>query len=258
MARCGAITQDGTRCRRKVRRAGLHCYQHSGWSGSRLKPATKRRSASSSRRSSSTARRSSASRTRPSSGRSARTGFASPAQPPVPSRRTQERDRVREAAIFCADSLSEGWQETVADRATDYAATAWQRLARSRRKRNCKALARIARSILQAKAQIHKAVGWTFGRVVGTLGAGDPAQAFMRELASNIPLPIDAKMIAVARGVQIAGILLCVMDGRDLTKCECFRDLAIAETKERVNQMLVAAMSDWANLARFRPKVPQS
>lgn len=162
------------------------------------------------------------------------------------------------AAIFCADSLSEGWQEAVADRATDYAEITWQRLARSGRKRNCKALARIARSILQAKAQIHKAVGWTFGRVLGALGAGDPAQAFMRELASNIPLPPDAKMIAVARGVQVAGILLCVMDDRNLTKCECFRDLAIAETKERVNQMLIAAMSDWANLARFRPKEAQS
>jgi len=62
----------------------------------------------------------------------------------------------------------------------------------------------------------------------------------------------------VRQSVQIAGILLCVMDGRDVTKCECFRDLAIAETKERVNQMLIAAMSDWANLARFRPKVAQS
>lgn len=40
-------------------------------------------------------------------------------------------------------------------------------------------------------------------------------------------------MIAVARGVQVTGILLCVMDNRDLTKCECFIDLAKAETKER-------------------------
>jgi hypothetical protein len=141
----------------------------------------------------------------------------------------------------------------VADRATDYAQTAWQRLTRSRRKRNCKALARIARSILTAKAQLHKAIGWTFGRVVGALGAGNPAQAFAKELAANIPLPTDAKMIAVARGVQIAGILLCVMDGRDLTRCECFIDLAMAETKERVNRILVAAVSDWTGLRRFGP-----
>ncbi len=58
-------------------------------------------------------------------------------------------------------------------------------------------------------------------------------------------------MIAVARGVQIADILLCVMDNRDLTKCECFIDLAMTETKEQVKQMLVAAMSDWTILARF-------
>ncbi len=156
-------------------------------------------------------------------------------------------------AVFCADTLSSSWQEAVADRATDYAQTAWQRLTRSRRKRNCKALARIARSILAAKAQLHKAIGWTFGRVAGALGAGDPAQAFAKELASNIPLPTDAKMIAAARGVQIAGILLCVMDGRDLTKCECFIDLAMAEAKERVNRILVAAMSDWTGLKRFGP-----
>jgi hypothetical protein len=178
-------------------------------------------------------------------------------QSPAPSQGEQERERVREAAEFCADTLSSSWQEAVADRATDYAQTAWQRLKRSRRKRNCKALACIARSILAAKAQLHKSVGRVTGWAAGVLGASDPAQAFYEELASNIPLPTDAKLIAVARGVQIAGILLCVMDGKDLTKCECFIDLALAETKERVDQILVAGMSDWASLARFRPQAAQ-
>ena len=93
-----------------------------------------------------------------------------------------------------------------------------------------------------------------FGWAAGALGADDAARAFTEELASKIPLtPLDAKMVAVARGVQVTGILLCVMDDRDLTKCECFIDLALAETKERVNQILIAAMSDWTGLARFRP-----
>jgi hypothetical protein len=154
--------------------------------------------------------------------------------------------------------VSSGWQEAVADRVTEYAETTWERLSRSNRKRNCKALARIARSILEAKRQIHRAVGKLAGWAANTLGAGSAASAFTEELISNIPLPIDAKMIAVARGVQVAGILLCVMDNRDLTECECFIDLALAETKERVNQILVAAMSDWAGLARFQPKATQS
>jgi hypothetical protein len=172
-----------------------------------------------------------------------------------PSRRTQERDRVRQAAEFCADTLSGGWQEAVAERITDYAGSSWQRLKRSHRKRNCEALARTARSILEAKAQIHKAVGRMFGWAAGALGADSAARAFTEELASNIPLgPIDGKMVVVARGVQVAGIVLCVMDGRDLTECQCFIDLALAETKERVARILSAAMSDWSDLARFTPR----
>jgi hypothetical protein len=48
------------------------------------------------------------------------------------------------------------------------------------------------------------------------------------------------------------------MDGRNLEQCECFIDLARAETEERVKQILVAAMSDWINLARFQPRDTQA
>lgn len=119
-------------------------------------------------------------------------------------------------------------------------------------------LARIARLILEAKTQIHKGVGNLFGWAAGRLGAVDAVRAFAKELGANIPLPFDAKMIAVARGVQVAGILLCVMDDRDLTECECFIDLALAETQERVKQILVAAMSDWTGLARFQPNATKA
>jgi hypothetical protein len=65
----------------------------------------------------------------------------------------------------------------------------------------------------EAKTQIHKAVGRLTGWAARKLGADDAAQAFADELASKIPLtPVDAKMVAVARGVQVAGILLCLMD----------------------------------------------
>ena len=135
-------------------------------------------------------------------------------------------------------------------RVTGYAQSTWERLAQSHRKRNCKALARIARSILEAKAALHKAVGRMFGWVSGAVGVNGAARAFAEELASNIPFgPLDVKMDGVARGVQVAGILLCVMDNRDLATCECFIDLALAETKERVNLILIAAMSDWSGLA---------
>jgi hypothetical protein len=93
----------------------------------------------------------------------------------------------------------------------------------------------MAREILKAKDQIHKLAGELAGGAASVVGVRGAALEFTKELAVNIALPIDAKMIAVARGVQVAGVLLCVMDNRDLTKCECFIDLAKAETKERVN-----------------------
>jgi len=112
---------------------------------------------------------------------------------------------------------------------------------------------------LETKAQLHKTVGKLFGWAIGAIAADDTARAFAKELASSIPLgPVDAKMVAVARGVQVAGVLLCVMDAGDLTECACFIDLALAETKERVNQILVSAMSSWAGLATFRPTMALS
>lgn len=177
-----------------------------------------------------------------------------PQAPPTPTQKELERKRVEEAARFCADSLSTSWQDAVADRISDYAGTTWERVKRSSHRRNCKALARLAAAILKARQQLHELIGRSSGWIAGRFGADAFTRAFAAELAANIPLgPIDAKAIAVARGLQISGILLCVMDERDLTECECFRDLALTETKERVKQILVAGMSDWANLARFTP-----
>jgi hypothetical protein len=43
------------------------------------------------------------------------------------------------------------------------------------------------------------------------------------------------------------------MEGRDLTRCDCFIDLALAETKERVSQILETRLANWAELARYGP-----
>jgi hypothetical protein len=110
----------------------------------------------------------------------------------------------------------------------------------------------MARFILKTKALIHTWVGKVFGWFASGLGAGDAIRAFVKELASNIPLPLDAKMIAVARSLQVAGVLLCVMDGKNLEQCDCFVALVRTETEEQVKKLLIAGMSDWAKLARFR------
>ena len=192
MAQCGATTADGTPCRRPVKKHGQRCYQHKRGSAPRLKSSPRKRgtaTAASSRRGSGSAPQTVV-KDPPGASASALAAFASPASapprqrqaPPPPSRRAQESERVKKAAVFCADSLSDGWQEAVADRATDYAQTAWELLSRSRRKRNCKALARIARSILAAKAQIHRLIGKLVGWAAGALGAGGAARVFTEDL----------------------------------------------------------------------------
>lgn len=164
---------------------------------------------------------------------------------------------MRKAAEYCADVVRSGdWAETVAERATDYVSEkAWRRLVRGRRGRRCRALARAAEGILKGKQQIHDALGIIASHGVRLLGGSDAVQDFTDELVSTLPIPIlDAKLVAAARGIQVTGVLICVVGGGELTRCDCFIALALAETKERVEKILVTAMSDWARLQTFRPR----
>jgi len=48
--------------------------------------------------------------------------------------------------------------------------------------------------------------------------------------------------------------MLCVANGDDLTACQCFIDLALAESKAQVRKLMIAAMGDWVGLKAFPPK----
>lgn len=230
MPRCRAPTEDGTLCRRKVSQEGQRCYQHQG----------------------------------------RRNVPKNPAQPVAPRRPTavppprrhlteeerldrlqqQRYERLQAAAAFCADALGSDWQDAVADRAAGYAtARTWKRLfTRRGHRRHCRALALSARALLRGQQQVHGAIGRIAKDAVAALGGGDVVQAFTAELAAGIPLPSDAKVTAMARGLQVTGVLLCVVSGDNLTNCYCFTDLALTETKTAVKNVLAAAMGDWTAL----------
>jgi hypothetical protein len=166
---------------------------------------------------------------------------------------------VAEAASVCSDLLTEGWKETVASRATDYVTEeTWQRLSRQRPRRRCRLLAKLAAAVLAGKKKLHDLVGALAGWLTSLIGSGNITKVFVRELASSIPLPPDVKLVAVARGLQVTGILLCVANGDDLTRCQCFIDLALAEAKTQVKKILIAATNDWTGLAAFPPKTASS
>ena len=145
--------------------------------------------------------------------------------------------------------------EVAADQATSYVSqVAWNRLFRMRRRKRCRTLAQIAAGFLVAKQDIHSTVGSLASGAFAQLGAGDATQAFVHELVSSIPLPVDAKIFAAARGIQVTGIILCVASGYDLTRRECFIDLALAESKAQVRRLMIAAMGDWIAFKAFPPK----
>jgi hypothetical protein len=59
------------------------------------------------------------------------------------------------------------------------------------------------------------------------------------------------------RGVQVVGIVVCVLDGEDVTRCQCFIDLVLTETKTQVKRILLAAMADWRRLADLGRGTPR-
>jgi hypothetical protein len=162
---------------------------------------------------------------------------------------THEQNRVDLAAAFCVDTVTDGWQEAVASRAADcITPKTWNRLFGRRRQGDCKVLADMAKSLLDGKKALHDFIGSVASRLTGWVEGQAVERAVARELAQRIPIPVlDQKTVVVARGLQMIGILLCLSQGIPLNRCQSFIDLALAETKERVKQILVGAMDDWTS-----------
>jgi hypothetical protein len=147
----------------------------------------------------------------------------------------------------------------VASRATDYVTKeTWHALFSRRRNRHCRKLADLAGAILAGKQKLHDIIG-SFTRWLASLfGFGAVEQKLASELSSKIPLPWDDQLVAVARGIQVTGVLLCLTDGRELSRCQCFIELALTETKTRVKKILLTAIEDWTQLAKFPPSAAAS
>ncbi|MFE9569621.1 hypothetical protein ACFYMW_14130 [Streptomyces sp. NPDC006692] len=118
------------------------------------------------------------------------------------------------------------------------------------RKSGCDDLAQLARSILKGKGRLHDGVARAAGGLVGLFGRPKIERVFAQELARRVPLPVDAQLSVAARGLQIAGIYICVVGSRDPADCACLLDVLRAEGKERLEQLMQGAMEDWRCLPR--------
>lgn len=150
-----------------------------------------------------------------------------------------DRDRVEKVAEFVSDVVVDGWCDAVAAQTEELLdPDDWNRLFGRRRNRDCKALSCAAKDLLELKAAAHDAIGAGVGVLVKGTGGGAVEQALATSLAKKIPIPGEEQIELVARGIQLVGIAVCLQAGRRLTRCQCFVDLALSQTQDRVKDLL--------------------
>ncbi|MEU8626854.1 hypothetical protein [Streptomyces sp. NPDC048669] len=167
----------------------------------------------------------------------------------TPPAQARERQRAEAVAAFCLDALKDGGPAAIADRAAAYVSDeTWKALVKKHRRRGCDDLAELARNILKGKELLHAAVGRTAGGLLGLFGRPPIARDFAQELASRIPLPGDAQLAAAARGLQVAGIYVCLTGNRDLAGCACLRDVLGLEGMGQIKKLIEGSVADWLEL----------
>lgn len=161
-------------------------------------------------------------------------------------------------ARWCADALADDPVAAISARAATYVTDrTWQALVReNRRGGGCDDLAKAARDVLELKKSLHGAIGGGVAGAVDRAGGSGLMVAFARELASRLTLPFDAQLAAVARGLQLAGICVCLLTGVELADCACLRDVLRAEGEKQVEALVSGAVEDWRELPGLLGDVP--
>jgi hypothetical protein len=151
------------------------------------------------------------------------------------------------SAAFVAEVLTEGLNAALAgelsDRVTDYLGGSEKRRLRRRLRRrgpgvDCELLAAAARAVLRLKREAHEltgeAVSELFDRLVRNLSQFQ--RMLVKKVAAKLPLPWDAKLEAIARGLQIIGIWSCLVQEIPLERCPSLSMLSLTLVKERIEQ----------------------
>jgi hypothetical protein len=148
------------------------------------------------------------------------------------------------SAAFVADVLIDGLNPALAgqlsDRVTQYLGEAEKRRLRRRSRKgvDCELLAAAARAVLRLKQQTHDLVGEAvsemFDRLVRELSRFQ--RLLVKKLAAKLPLPWDVKLAAIARGLQVIGIWMCLVQDLPLERCPCMRMFSVTLVRERIEQ----------------------
>jgi hypothetical protein len=114
--------------------------------------------------------------------------------------------------------------------------------------RDCRLLAQTAKAVLALKQKMHEVTGEL---VVRLLPADTPQfhKMLIRKIAEKLPLPPDVKLAAIARGLQIMGIYLCIIRDVPLDRCACLKQLGPEMIKERIKKYVEGPLDEtWNDL----------
>jgi hypothetical protein len=84
--------------------------------------------------------------------------------------------------------------------------------------KSCEGLAKIARGLLGLKGYLTKLLQVALNWIMEKTNIGIFPRLVARQLVAAIPLPWNAKLVAVARVLQVTGICLCFSHDR-LLEC---------------------------------------
>jgi hypothetical protein len=140
-----------------------------------------------------------------------------------------------------ADVLADGLRPTIADRVADRVVDylGWSGRWRLRTRRwsgaDCRLLAQTAKAVLDLKRKLHDVTGEAVSRL---LPPDTPRfhRMLVKKIAAKVPLPPDIKLEAIARGLQIIGIFMCIVGNMPLERCACLRMLGPQLIKEQIKR----------------------
>jgi hypothetical protein len=103
----------------------------------------------------------------------------------------------------------------------------------------------VANGVLGLKSRLHGTLGEAVSDVCIARRAPDVVAVFAGEVAKGISFGvIDGMLEREALRLRMAGILVCTVLDRELSRCRCFVDLFNEQGKEAVRSSVAAAVSD--------------
>jgi hypothetical protein len=140
--------------------------------------------------------------------------------------RHAERFSIRKAAELVHAACQKGWEKTISDQFTNaLSESLWREVQHEWHAPNCELLAGMARSLLEFKRRLGRAVEELVDAACRRLKLSEPERFAVHVLIRSVE-PTYERLVEIAHGLLIMGIYQCVLLGGDLEKCACLKDLA--------------------------------